>query len=146
MPETGLSHRQILSRVYEAFNKGNLDDLRDYVADDLIIHDPMPGSPPGLEGMKAALEITRAAIPDFEIVAQATIVEGEFIVSRAQWSGTHTGESFMGVPATGRRITCRGVDILRIQDGKVTEAWECGDHLGVMQQLGVAPGVGYTDA
>jgi predicted ester cyclase len=51
---------------------------------------------------------------------------------------THTGE-FMGIPATGKRITYPGIDILRIAGGKVVDRWGYFDDMGMMQQMGVLP-------
>ncbi len=48
--------------------------------------------------------------------------------------GTHKGE-FQGVPATGKRIKARGLEICRFEDGKMAERWGSSDVLGIMQQL-----------
>jgi hypothetical protein len=62
------------------------------------------------------------------------IAEGDKVAVRWTWSGTHTGE-FMGIPATGRRITLTGVSIHRFADDKFVESWASYDGLGMMQQL-----------
>jgi predicted ester cyclase len=51
---------------------------------------------------------------------------------------TQTGE-FAGVPATGKRVTVPGTEILRLRDGQIVEFWHQGDFLALMQQLGAAP-------
>jgi predicted ester cyclase len=48
----------------------------------------------------------------------------------------------MGIPATGKEIVVRGINVLRVADGKVQECWACTDILGMMQQLGVIPPLG----
>jgi len=45
----------------------------------------------------------------------------------------------MGVAATGKAITLTGITIYRIAGGKIQEAWDYFDVLGLMQQLGVGP-------
>ncbi len=54
--------------------------------------------------------------------------------------GTHTG-SFRGVAPTGKRIVIKGVEIHRVAQGKILEAWNWsfGDTQSFMTQLGVAP-------
>jgi predicted ester cyclase len=54
-------------------------------------------------------------------------------------TGTHTGEMF-GMPATGKRATVTGMDLFRVQEGKLAGFWLSWDQLGMMQQLGVIPG------
>ena len=46
----------------------------------------------------------------------------------------------MGMPATGRSVTVKGIDIIRFgEDGLAHEHWGVFDILGMMQQLGVVP-------
>jgi predicted ester cyclase len=53
-------------------------------------------------------------------------------------TATHAGE-FMGIPATGRRVTLAGIDISRIEDGRIAEHWIQCDMLGFLEQLGAIP-------
>jgi predicted ester cyclase len=41
----------------------------------------------------------------------------------------------MGMPPTGRTVHVTGITILRVADGKVIEAWQNWDMLGMMQQI-----------
>lgn len=51
-------------------------------------------------------------------------------------TGIHTG-SFMGMPPTGRTIKVQGLELFRIQNGKITELWRHDDDAGLMRQLGM---------
>ena len=79
------------------------------------------------------------------------IAEGETVVLRCTFTGTHEGE-FMGIPPTGRRIEVGEIHIYRLEDGKAVEHRVGRDDLGAMRQLGViadagpAPGAGPRDA
>ena len=53
------------------------------------------------------------------------------------WSGTHRGE-FMGVPATGKRVSIGVIDIIRVSGGKLVEHWGQMDSMGMMQQIGAS--------
>ena len=60
------------------------------------------------------------------------------------WCGASAGQprtegSFLGIPATGRRVRGQGTVILRIAEGKIAEEWEMSDLLGLLQQLGAVP-------
>lgn len=53
-------------------------------------------------------------------------------------SGTHKGD-LLGVLATGRPIKITGIDIFRVQDGKLAELWQNWDQLQMLQQIGAVP-------
>ena len=53
-------------------------------------------------------------------------------------TGTHQGD-FLGVPATGKPIEIRGMQIGRFEDGKMVERWGSSDELGILKQIGAAP-------
>ncbi len=69
------------------------------------------------------------------------IAEGDKVVVRGTWSGTHKGE-FMGIAPTGKSVSFGVIDIVRIAGGKVVEHWGQMDNLRMMQQLGVIPAPG----
>ncbi|MGH2522631.1 MAG: ester cyclase, partial [Anaerolineales bacterium] len=54
------------------------------------------------------------------------------------WHGTQTGE-FLGMPANGKPVRCKVVDIVRIGNGKIVEHWAVTDNLSLMQQIGAIP-------
>ena len=58
----------------------------------------------------------------------------------AQWtfSGTHQGE-FMGVAATGKKVTNKGISILTFAKGKIVADDAMWDPLNLWRQLGVDP-------
>jgi steroid delta-isomerase-like uncharacterized protein len=90
---------------------------------------------------KASVPVIRAAFPDSHHAIEDLIAEGNRVVTRFTWSGTHRGE-FMGVPATGRRVAVGGIWIHRLESGRIVEGREWGqlDWLGLLQQLGALPG------
>ena len=80
----------------------------------------------------------RAAFPDIHWVLEEMVAEGDMVVSRFTWTGTHRGE-FLGIPATGKAVNGKGVVIDRVKDGMMAESRILMDSLGLMQQLGVVP-------
>lgn len=94
------------------------------------------GYPRGPEGLKIFRRQVNAAIPDEHIVVTAVRFEGDDIIEAdLDISATHTGEEFMGIPATGRKIRfdvhARG----RFVDGKMAERWDQADFAEIKRQL-----------
>jgi steroid delta-isomerase-like uncharacterized protein len=115
-------YKSIVRRYYDAFSTGGGDLLDEVVADDFLDHDPMPGQPPGLVGLKLAVNSFRTAFPDGEMVVDELVAEGDRVVARVTMSGTHRGE-YAGMPGTGRAVRAEGIEIFRLADGKLVEGW-----------------------
>ena len=112
-----------------------LDELMDA---NYIEHNPMPGQPPGLEGMKEMMGMFFAAFPDLDATIDILVAEGDLVAARMTNTGTHTGD-FMGVPASGKQVSISGINIFRISGGKIVEHWVNYDAMGLMQQIGAMP-------
>ena len=131
-------NKAVARRFYETFEKGDLPIVDEVLASNFVEHNPFPDQPPGPEGMKQVLGMMRATFPDMAVSTQDMIAEGDKVVSRWTGTGTHQGE-FMGIPATGNKVTVSGIGIDRVVDGKIVEHWEQFDAMGMMQQLGAIP-------
>ena len=122
--------------VEEMFNQGNIQRADDFLAPNFVEHEELPGGiPRNREGVKQLTAMLRSAFPDFKATIEDTVAEGEKVVIRMTWRGTHKGE-FMGVPPTGRQVSFGVIDIIRIAGGKFVEHWGQIDSMGLMQQLG----------
>lgn len=125
--------------VEETFNHGNMSVFDEMVAPDFVEHEQLPpGIPDGREGVKVMSTMLRSAYPDFKATIDDILAEGDKVVVRMTWSGTHQGE-FMGIPATGKSVSIGVIDIIRIAGGKLVEHWGQMDSMGMMQQLGAIP-------
>ena len=132
----------VLSRfVEEVINQGRLHVANEIVEEDFVELDPLPGQQQGREGLKDVIAMMRAAFPDIHWVVDETIAAGEKVVSRFTWTGTHRG-TFLGIPATGKSLTVKGVVIDRFAGGRMADSRILMDSLGMMQQLGVIPTTG----
>jgi predicted ester cyclase len=60
-------------------------------------------------------------------------------------TGTHRGV-FLNVPPTGRRVAIAGIDMFRVRDGALVEAWVSSDVFGLVQQIGGMPAGGGAGA
>ena len=78
-----------------------------------------------------------AAFPDSFHTIEDMITEGDKVVTRFSWRGTHRGEIW-GIPATGRQVEMQGIWIHRLAGGRIVEGrrWGVLDMLGLLQQIG----------
>ena len=135
MPES--ENKAVVQRfIDEVLNQGKLETADEIVAEDFVELDPLPGQRQGRGGLKEIVGMLRTAFPDMHWSIDETIAAGEKVVTRFTWTGTHNGE-FLGIPATGRPVSVKGVVIDRIVGGKMTDSRILMDNLGMMQQLGV---------
>lgn len=131
--------RRFQEGMLEALRTGNSDSLLDTVDPDCVFG--MPGMPSTLEGMKQMLPAFNAALSDMQVTIGEMIAEGDKVAYHLTGTATHTGE-FMGVPATGKRVTFTETHIDQIVGGKIVRHDGDWDQVGMLQQLGVIPPMG----
>ena len=132
----------LIGRFYEdVIAKGDLALVDELTTDDLVDHEEgLPGQPSGREGVKFFVGALREAFPDLRTkTIEPTLVDGDLEAARVVITGTHKGE-LMGVAPTERTVEIEGLDIIRVEDGRVAEHWGVTDVMGLMQQLGAIPG------
>ena len=99
--------------------------------------DPLPGQRTGLVGLKDRVTMLRTGLaPTFTI--EDMIAEGDKVVVRWRNNGSMVGE-FLGMPANGKSFSIPGIDIYRLENGKLAEHWHVVDALGQAQQIGLIP-------
>jgi steroid delta-isomerase-like uncharacterized protein len=127
----------ILRIADDIWNRGDLAAVDDVMAPDAKYHGPhMPNGLGGRENWRQAISMYLGAFPDSHVTFEELIVSGDTVVGRWSATATHTG-TLPGVAATGKSIAIGGITIYRIANGKIAEAWEQLDMLGMWQQLGV---------
>ena len=135
---TTTANKALIQRFYEeVWGRGNLEVADEVFAADYVRHDLRPTNAlPGPEGQKKIAADFRGAFPDLHVTVDLVLTEGDLVAARWTMEGTHTG-AWGKVPATGKRAGFSGVNIFRIENGKVAEIWNHRDDLGLMEQLGV---------
>ncbi len=131
-------NKALVTEFVKVTNRLELDRLDDMVVEDYFEHQPIPGQPPGRDGLKWAYRTFNAPFPDLVFDFQDVIAEGDLVVGRGLGAG-HNTAPFMGVPPTGKLVRWSGTRLFRMRDGKLVEGWIDLDMLGLMQQLGVIP-------
>jgi steroid delta-isomerase-like uncharacterized protein len=109
-----------------------------YLAPDWVGHYAGVGEARGLEGFKRIAGAYLRAFPDIHITVHDALADGDKVVRRVTFSGTHKG-TFLGIAPTGRPIEVEGTVILRIECGRIAEEWVTENRLGLFQQLGAVP-------
>jgi len=120
------------------FTRGELDAVDRYLAPGFVNHDPFPGFTSDREGFRRFGQVFRHGFPDWHSQLEALVAEGDLVTERFTARGTHQGE-VLGVDPTGREVVLAGINIFRVQDGKLVERWGRTDDLGLLQQLGLVP-------
>lgn len=117
-------------------NENRLDLVDELFTADFVDHDGSVTR--DRAGFKEYFGALREAFPDYRMTIEQELSEGDFVLQRVTFSGTHQGE-FNGVPPTNRSVTIAGFDLFRLEGGKVAEHWAQFDSLGMLQQIGVVP-------
>jgi len=91
----------------------------------------------GVEPFRAFYTNLRGAFPDLHVTLEDMIAEADKVSVRISMEGTHTGHILAAV--TGRRVKAGGIILVRIADGRIAEAWNQFDQLGILKQIGALP-------
>src|SRR3954447_12141858 len=95
--------RDLARRFFqEVWNDGDEAAIDRYIAADALGNNATFGS--GREAFRAQWRQWRAAFPDLHFAVEEIVADGNTVVTRWTLTGTQVG-AFMGVPATGKRIS-----------------------------------------
>ena len=132
-------NKALIRRWIEEVQKGNLDVMDEVLASDFVDHSLLPGQRPDRQGYKQDLSEDRDAFQNLKITVEDQIAEGDKVMTRYRWRGTHNRGRFRDVPPTGRDIEATAIVVHRIVGGKVKEEWSASDTLEMLRQLGAVP-------
>src|SRR5262245_46827930 len=104
-------------------------------ADDFFDHTPQPNMTPDKSGARGLYEALRDAFADFHAVRRWQPVERASGTTIMTYHGTHKG-TFLGIPATDKKIQFETVDAMRVHNGQIKEHWAVANLYSLMQQLG----------
>jgi len=120
-------------------NEHDPDLVDRFVAPDYRNHNAFV--PDGREANRQFWTAFFHALPDLTATMEDLVISGDRVVGRFIYHGTHAGE-FMGIPATGRKVEMRSIDIWRVEDGMFVEHWDELNTLQLLQQMGALGGAG----
>jgi len=133
--DTPEQRKAVARRVFdEIFNQGKFEVAAEIYAQDFVNHGLTRDI--GLKEDQDAARGWKSAAPDLKMTVDKLLADGEFVVALWHGEGTNTGTG-NGLPATGKRISGRGITIWRIVDGKIREEWSQFDQTRLLLQLGL---------
>jgi steroid delta-isomerase-like uncharacterized protein len=131
--------RALTLRWLKLWQGGDAADF--YQLHDMAFVDHSPaGRAPNLEGYRQGLRQLYDVLPDFDLVVEDLVVDAASRKVAVLWSatGTHKGD-VLGIPATGKSLVFRGIEVVRIERDRIVERWGEWDSLAILKQLGAAP-------
>ena len=118
----------------EVQSRGNFEVFDELFDDNFVDHTPQPNMTPDKAGVRQLYRYIRDAFPDFHAEIQWQLADGDRITTYKTYYGTHKGTLF-GVAPTHRKIHFESVDVMRVQNGKITDHWGVGNLLSLMRQI-----------
>lgn len=132
--------KQLAQQLVGHFNQRQLDEAFALIDPEIRFRSPL-GDARGIQQYRERLERLLVAYPDLTFTADWTIGEGDSLVTIGTYRGTNAGRTLTGLtpPATGAKVEFRACVVGRVQDGRLIDAEEFYDGLGLYRQLGLLP-------
>jgi predicted ester cyclase len=122
---------------YEFWNIGDEAVLRRAIAPTFIDHTLPLGRPQGPGGPAFASRQFRAAVPDLGVTVEKMVVAGEYVTVHMKFTGHFTGK-FGQTQGKGQSIAFIATDLVKVENGRITDNWHIEDNLTLLLQMGVA--------
>jgi steroid delta-isomerase-like uncharacterized protein len=103
--------------------------------ENLDIIDELESSASDIEASKAWHRSIFSSFGERKMTLLGLLAEDDQVAIHWRFDAIHQGD-YLGIPATGRRITYQGIAWLRITDGKIADDTAYWDNLGILQQIG----------
>jgi steroid delta-isomerase-like uncharacterized protein len=125
----------IALRVFEEiFNQGKFSVADEIYAPDFKNHG-LNRPDADLKTDQDAVHDEKKAFPDLKMTVNNMVAEGDFVAVHWTFRGTHTHDGYANLPATGTKVSMRGITIWRIVDGKITDEWSSFNEMGAYAQV-----------
>ncbi len=98
------------------------------------------GRPQGASGPATAGKAFHAAVPDLAVTVVQQLLVADRVVSHLRFTGHFTG-TFGDLRGGGQQVDFIATDIVRVQNGFITDNWHIEDNLTFLQQIGLIVGV-----
>jgi len=133
---------QIFNEATEAFNAHDEERIRSHYADNSVFEAPGDVRLEGPEAIAGYAMAWLNAFPDAQLTIHNQIASGDWAVQEFTFEGTHT-EALPGptgdIPATNRRLVGRGIEAIRVENGKIVQDNLYYDQVQLLTQLGLMP-------
>ena len=131
-------NKAVVRRIVEDhWNKKNPALIGELFATDCVFYTP-DGALKGQDGARQLYDAYAAAFPNFSLSTDDLLADGNKVVVRYTFVGTHKGP-LAAVPASGKQANVQGIVIFRLAGGKADEVRFVWDKFALMQQIGGLP-------
>lgn len=128
-------NKAVVTRFNKEFlEQGNVEVLKEIVADDFINHTAAGSMPNNVEGLKQFIAMLHKGFSDLHVHIHEQVAENDLVATRKTIHAKHTGE-IMGRQATGKEVVLNVMDFVRLSNGKYIEHWGQNNIMQVIQQL-----------
>ena len=132
------NYKSLIRRYYsELWNAWSVTTLEELISPNIVFRGSVGTAVNGIEEFRQYVNRIRAAFPDFHNHIEEIISEGDKVVARLTYTGTHRGELF-GFSGTGTRITYQGIAIFHFREGKIDSGFVLGDTESLKRQIAQA--------
>lgn len=116
-----MDDKELVSRFFtEGYEHQNFDFILECLAEDYLDH-----SPAGARSNRDAVGILKSVsgtFGDMHVTIEDIFSENGMVGTRVRYEAVHIGE-WMGIAATGRRISFEALENFKVADGKIVESW-----------------------
>ncbi len=136
------ANRALLERYVELYNAGDLEACMELYAEDAVqwMHD---GLFAGVDAVQERLARDLTAFPAAKYVVESFVEDGDTFADEWTFTGTNTGPFRLPdgseVPATGRPVEIKGMELVEVRDGKIVVDNLYYDFMAAVSQLGLVP-------
>ncbi len=128
-------YKSVIRRYYsELWNAWSTTALEELISPSIVFRGSIGTAVRGIEEFKQYVNTIRSAFPDFHNHIEEIIGEGDKVVARLTYTGTHRGELF-SFSRTNKRITYQGIAIFRFEGGKIVSGHVLGDTESLRRQI-----------
>ena len=122
---------------YDFWNTGDAALLKQAIAENFTDRTLPPGRPQGPEGPAFASRQFRAAVPDPKVTVEKMILADNYVTIHMKFTGHFTG-TFGRTQGKGQPILFIATDLVKVENGRITDNWHVEDNLTLLQEMGVA--------
>ena len=126
----------MFAKMREAFARLDAAALASFHAENCVVDSPAGGVITGRVGVEGVYRGWFTAFPDFKILTEQLVIEGDSVAQVTMCSGTDVG-GFMGLPPTGRHFKFPIVWVYGLEDGQIVREQRIYDFTGMLVQIGV---------
>jgi predicted SnoaL-like aldol condensation-catalyzing enzyme len=119
------ANKELVRRLQrELMESRDVDAVDRFFSERFVSHNTPPGLSPGVAGVKAFMAMLSDMLPDIEVEIDQLVAEGDWVA--------------VATTMRSREVAVTGIDMVRVQGGRIVEHRGLTDLVGLARQLGQA--------